>query len=456
MSGHKKDRNKNRILKIIESGKIDALNQFIAKSPASVNKKGSGISPLHKAVDNPEILQILLNNEANVNVIDKNNETVLHHAVKTDNVDTVLALLGSNSLDLSIVDKKGRSVLHIAVMNDAQESMEKILAVRSEDRYHPDNCGYDFINIIDNSGISMLNLSIIFEKMEILENLLENYSDVIDLDIVDAKGRTALHRAVKDGMVEIAKSLIDKGCNPETLDNSNNSPLHIASERGHIGIVSYLIANSTEYDIPNNDGYTPLHLAVFNGNEEIARILQNNGCDVSIRYNSKSEGDSSRENSFFRLDSSREFSRSKPRLIKQDILVDHNGYIRESHEQKEMKKAIKQSIKKYKLDTKKGARWKKLIRNWDFYVNSKPESIRKAIYKGIPNAIRGDVYMRITTSSVREDFDEESYKELLEVEVDPKVLNLIDMDIKRSARNHVLFEERFGPGYYPYVLNINI
>jgi ankyrin repeat protein len=59
-----------------------------------------------------------------------------------------------------------------------------------------------------------------------------------------------LHYAVDDGLIEIAKLLIEKGKVPlNTLDKTGWSPLHLASGHNNIDIVTLLLTKGADANI---------------------------------------------------------------------------------------------------------------------------------------------------------------------------------------------------------------
>jgi ankyrin repeat protein len=65
-----------------------------------------------------------------------------------------------------------------------------------------------------------------------------------------SKGCYLLHFAVDDGLIDIARLLIDKGKIPiNTLDQTGWSPLHIAAGHNYLDIVKLLLENGAEINI---------------------------------------------------------------------------------------------------------------------------------------------------------------------------------------------------------------
>ena len=57
----------------------------------------------------------------------------------------------------------------------------------------------------------------------------------------DHRGRTALHLAVKESNIEMAKLLLSRKCDVSIADNKNRSALHWAAQLGRFDFVEHLI-----------------------------------------------------------------------------------------------------------------------------------------------------------------------------------------------------------------------
>ena len=132
------------------------------------------------------------------------------------------------------------------------------------------------------------------------------------------EGRTLLHAASEDGLMDVGQWLLNTGADPNAKDDYNVTPLHLAAEnghlelvrtllqhsvdvnaatatlvdptplhkasrRGHVDIVRLLIQNGANVNTGVGRNWTPLHLVSFWGKAEIARVLIEHGADVNTR-----------------------------------------------------------------------------------------------------------------------------------------------------------------------------
>lgn len=86
-------------------------------------------TPLHvcSRMGNQKILEILLQNGADINAVDGEGRTALHYGAQSGHEEVVRALLKQKA-DPSILDHQGMSVMHVAVVN----SQERIVILLLE------------------------------------------------------------------------------------------------------------------------------------------------------------------------------------------------------------------------------------------------------------------------------------------------------------------------------------
>ena len=80
----------------------------------------------------------------------------------------------------------------------------------------------------------------------------------VPLDVVDSRGRTALHEAAGSGFISIVKLLIEHGAKPDIKDNKSWTPLHDAAASGQQLIVDYML-NHVPRDVQ------PSHQSILKG-----------------------------------------------------------------------------------------------------------------------------------------------------------------------------------------------
>lgn len=98
-------------------------------------------------------------------------------------------------------------------------------------------------------------------------------------------------------------------------------------------------------------------------------------------------------------------------------------------------------------------KWRKMLESWDkYYPNEKERTkstkyttkLRRRVYKGVPNAVRAEVWLRLLDIARIKAEQEGKYLEMRERarKWSPDIRQ-IDLDVNRTYRNHIMFRERY-------------
>ncbi|KAJ3273008.1 hypothetical protein HDV01_004914 [Terramyces sp. JEL0728] len=100
----------------------------------------------------------------------------------------------------------------------------------------------------------------------------------------DSGNVTALHWAAINNHVNIAKYLLDRGAELDTLGGDLvATPFHWAARSGHVQMVTLLYSKGANLYIKDSQGYNALHLAVHAGHAMMIVYLLSIGMDVDSR-----------------------------------------------------------------------------------------------------------------------------------------------------------------------------
>ena len=98
---------------------------------------------------------------------------------------------------------------------------------------------------------------------------------------------TILYDACKNGHVDAARLLLDKGAEVDRATEDGTTPLYIACYNGHVDAARLLLDNGADVHKVSNDNRTPLHGASYNGHIDVVRLLLANGANADLDVKDK-------------------------------------------------------------------------------------------------------------------------------------------------------------------------
>ncbi|XP_015784393.1 USP6 N-terminal-like protein [Tetranychus urticae] len=123
------------------------------------------------------------------------------------------------------------------------------------------------------------------------------------------------------------------------------------------------------------------------------------------------------------------------------LFTDRYGFI---HDQQLPPRLSKHEAKVRQKEISRTSKWLKMLEQWDKYFPNS-EKLRKRVYKGIPNSLRGEVWTRLMEVPQVKKEQEGRYQELLDYGLyNSKDIRQIDLDINRTFRNNDMFRDRFN------------
>ncbi|XP_038125178.1 caskin-1 isoform X3 [Cyprinodon tularosa] len=212
--------------------------------------------------------------KVNVNFQDTDGFSALHHASLNGNLELVSLLLESQAA-VDIRDQKGMRPLHYAAWLGKAEPMKMLLKSGSS------------VNGQSDEGQIPLHLSAQHGHYEVSEMLLQHQSNPC---IVDNAGKTPLDLACEFGRVGVVQLLLSSNMcaallepkKGDTADPNGTSPLHLAAKNGHIDIIRLLIQAGIDINRQTKAG-TALHEAALCGKTEVVRLLLESGINAAVR-----------------------------------------------------------------------------------------------------------------------------------------------------------------------------
>ncbi len=151
--------------------------------------------------------------------------------------------------------------------------------------------GRELIEIAYGMGIALLHINPdltpnLFkgdraDYVKIVDYLTGKYIEGGKYGVKFSDGKTLLHFAAFTGNYGHVKTLVRKGINVNSADQSGSTPLHVAALRGHARVVKYLLRRGANVDVKDAMGNTPLMWAIVGRHSDVARHLVLKGADVN-------------------------------------------------------------------------------------------------------------------------------------------------------------------------------
>lgn len=313
-----------------------------------------------------DILEMLLNFKVNINVLDNLGRSLVNIATENDYTD-ILSLLLKFNADPNMADTQGFTPLCVAAglgktlschmllthgadpnkcsfanmfplywatLNGYPEIVKLLLEFKANPNLQNSNgwtslyvaCrngNYSIVCLLVNANADPNILQTNYGVAPLFEAISRGYNDIVKLLLkhnADCKhlvhGRYALNEAVEMGHIEVARTLLEFGCDPNSSDKDDNfplllasstgnyemanlllrckadvnkssknlhSPLSVASYFGRSDLVEYLLENNADPKVVNENEETPLHIAVRSKNPKVVELLLNYHSDPNLR-----------------------------------------------------------------------------------------------------------------------------------------------------------------------------
>ena len=237
-----------------------------------------------------------------INKIQKDGANLLHFAAEQDNIELIEYLIENNAnLDLKDTNT-GATALLLASQNNNYRAVKILLEHNANVNIQADLEDTALIVASAKNNVDVIKILLEYKaNMDIqsrtgLYSLLiaaqNNHKDTVEILLshnanpnlrAKENGYTSLHMPTYRGYGKIVKMLLSAGANPNVQDNDGDTPLLLAAREGHNNIVKILINENADLDIKNNNGDTALALASYRNHQEIAKLLLETQANPNIQ-----------------------------------------------------------------------------------------------------------------------------------------------------------------------------
>ncbi|XP_007945544.1 transient receptor potential cation channel subfamily A member 1 [Orycteropus afer afer] len=259
----------------VQSGDLEMIKMCLDNGAQIDLVENGKCTPLHFAATQgaTEIVKLMISSYSGdsdiVNVVDGNQETLLHRASLFDHHGLADFLI-SMGADINSIDSEGRSPLLLATAS-ASWNIVNLLLSKGAHVDIKDNLGRNFLHLTVQQRNGLKNLQPEFMQMQHIKELVMDE---------DNNGCTPLHYACRQGVPGSVNNLLHFNVSLHSKSKDKKSPLHFAASYGRINTCQRLLQDITDMRLLNEGdlhGMTPLHLAAKNGHDKVVHLLLKKG-----------------------------------------------------------------------------------------------------------------------------------------------------------------------------------
>lgn len=255
-----------------DRGHVEIVRELLTRTDVDVNHINNlGWTALLEAVilgdggeRHQQIVQLLVDHGANINIADKEGVTPLEHARSRGFTVIEGILVGAA--------RTRNTGLITAAEQGVAEAVQSWLSQGAD------------VHAADANGVTALIAAAYRNNLEIAEILIRAGADV---NAQDNTQQSAYLIATSEGYLDLLKMTLQAGADVHSKDSYNGTGLIRAAERGHVEIIRELLKTEISIDHVNRLGWTALLEAIILGDggdkhTEVVRLLVDAGANVNI------------------------------------------------------------------------------------------------------------------------------------------------------------------------------
>ncbi|ARF11115.1 ankyrin repeat protein [Hokovirus HKV1] len=238
------------------------------------------MSKFFEFIQNNKLQELIINiknhnpQDINININDKNGNYLLNYAIINNNIELVKLLLEYGAY-LDILDADGKTILYLPIKYNYYNLIKLLLD------YDEKNVGISILEMKDRDGFIPLYYAVHFKNYDVVKLLIVKGSNI---NILMPNNYNILHIAIVNKSYEICELILQYIKNINAKTNEGYNALHLAI----INNVSKLIPNLIKMGINLNAQdieyhFTPLIYTVINNNASIFELLVINNCNLDMQ-----------------------------------------------------------------------------------------------------------------------------------------------------------------------------
>ncbi|XP_072314779.1 tRNA methyltransferase 10 homolog B [Eucyclogobius newberryi] len=216
---------------------------------------------VHKAAaegDLVKLKELVTKKKTAINKLDKKHRTALHIACAVGH-DQVVQFLVDRNANLKCRDDQGQTALMKAVQGNHQTCVSILL------ENHADPKMRDF------EGNTSLHMAASISGVSIARELLNHEANINSYTNI---GLTPLIVAVCKDNIDMARFLLKEGAYVNGTDHDNKSPLMFAAEKGHSSMLKLLLQHDASASLQDFRGWSAVEYAMNNGHCPCSNLIK--------------------------------------------------------------------------------------------------------------------------------------------------------------------------------------
>ena len=190
------------------------------------------------------------------------------HLVAYFGVTAIVELLLEEGAEIDLTASDGQTPLHQASKNGHIEVAQLLLEKGAD------------VNATDRGGLTPLYEASKSGHIEVTQLLLKEGADVNADDIY---GSTPLQWASWNGHVEVVQLLLKEGANVNAANRGGWTPLHRAAKSGHVEVAKLLLEKGADVNAADRDGWMPIQWASWSHHVDVVQLLLDQGANIVQR-----------------------------------------------------------------------------------------------------------------------------------------------------------------------------
>ncbi|XP_067652079.1 putative ankyrin repeat protein RF_0381 [Haliotis asinina] len=224
-----------------------------------------------------EVVQLLVTKGANMSLVDRFGINILHSACLGGDVEVVKHVLSQNMLDINSREQCGRTAVMLAAENGHKDVVEFLV-----------DKGAD-LSLVDETADNVLHCACRGGDAGVVKYILSK--NRVDINRRGLHELTPIMMARRCKHREVVELLLSTRADGSLRYYNHINMLLSACREGDMEVVKFVLSqNIVDVDSRGPRKKTPVMLAAQYGHKEVVKVLVENGADLSLAYDTGSNG----------------------------------------------------------------------------------------------------------------------------------------------------------------------